>query len=127
MAACETEPNDGYAVFFYLDAKPRYERETDGGTDGLTGPLLMGTGFTHLMGTFDGMTQRLCVNAVLVDSQPSGKPIPGAASRPFSIGANGNADTNRFVGDIDEVALYDHILTPERIRVHHKVGSGLGP
>jgi len=28
---------------------------------------------------------------------------------------------------IDEVAVYDHVLTPERIKLHHDVGRGLTP
>jgi hypothetical protein len=44
------------------------------------------------------------------------------------IGANGaSADINNFGGDIDEVAIYDHVLTPERIRAHHQIGRGLPP
>lgn len=128
VAACEQEPNDGYSLFFYLDQKPRFERETPAGTDGIIGALIAGTTFAHLVGTFDGTVQRLYVDGVLAQQATSTKTFPGDQNAPFSIGANSQADTNRFVGEIDEVALYDHVLTPERIKLHHDVGRGLtGP
>jgi hypothetical protein len=125
VAAVEQESNDGYSIFFYLDAKPRFERETPMGTDGIVGLPIAGTTFVHVVGTFDGTTQRLYVDGALQQQGASSKTFPGTDNAPFSIGANSQADTNRFVGEIDEVALYDHVLTPERIKLHHDVGRGL--
>ena len=125
VAAVEQESNDGYSIFFYLDAKPRFERETPMGTDGIAGAAISGSTFVHLVGTFDGTTQRLYVDGQLAAQGSSSKTFPGNDNAPFSIGANSQADTNRFVGEIDEVALYDHVLTPERIKLHHDVGRGL--
>ena len=127
VAAVEQESNDGYSVFFYLDQSPRFERETPMGTDGIVAPPISGAAFVHLVGTFDGTTQRLYVDGALEAQAPSSKTFPGNDNAPFSIGANSQADTNRFVGEIDEVALYDHVLTPERIKLHHDVGRGLAP
>ncbi len=125
MAGLEHESNDGFSIFFYLDPKPRFERETPMGTDGIVGLAIAGTTYVHLVGTFDGTLQRLYVDGVLQAQAASAKTFPGNDGVPFSIGANSNADTNRFVGDIDEVALYDHVLTPERIKLHHDVGRGV--
>jgi hypothetical protein len=125
VAAVEQEANDGYSIFFYADPRPRFERETPMGTDGVVGVPISGATFVHLVGTFDGTTQRLYVDGVLEQQGVSSKTFPGNDNAPFSIGANSQADTNRFVGEIDEVALYDHVLTPERIKLHHDVGRGL--
>ena len=125
VAAVEQEPNDGYSLFFYLDRTPRFERETPTGTDGIVASPISGTAFVHLVGTFDGTTQRLYVDGALQQQGASSKTFPGNDNAPFSIGANSQADTNRFVGEIDEVALYDHVLTPDRIKLHTDVGRGL--
>jgi hypothetical protein len=127
VAAVEQESNDGYSIFFYLDRSPRLERETPMGTDGIVAPPISGAAFVHLVGTFDGTTQRLYVDGALAQQAASSKTFPGNDNAPFAIGANSQADTNRFVGEIDEVALYDHVLTPERIKLHHDVGRGLTP
>ncbi|MEA2746568.1 MAG: hypothetical protein QOI41_711 [Myxococcales bacterium] len=125
VAAVEQESNDGYSIFFYLDASPRLERETPMGTDGIFASPIAGTTFVHLVGTFDGTMQRLYVDGVLQKQAASSKTFLGNHNAPFSIGANSQADTNLFVGEIDEVALYDHVLSPERIKLHHDVGRGL--
>ena len=127
VAGIEQEPNDGYAIFFYDDMSPRFERETPMGTDGIVAPAISGTTFVHLVGTWDGAAQRLYVDGSLQQQGNSTKTFPGNDNSPFSIGANCKADTNRFVGEIDEVAVYDHVLTPERIKLHHDVGRGLTP
>lgn len=127
VAAVEQEPNDGYSIFFFDDRAPRFERETPMGTDGIVGPQISGTAFVHLVGTWEGTTQRLYIDGALQQQGNSTKSFPGNTNSPFSIGANSNADTNRFVGEIDEVAVYDHVLTPARIKLHHDVGRGLTP
>lgn len=38
VAGVEQEPNDGYAIFFYDNMSPRFERETPMGTDGIVAP-----------------------------------------------------------------------------------------
>lgn len=128
FAACQAAPNGGWAIYFDNDAKPHFERQTTLGTDGITGPAVTGTGFTHLVGTFDGTTQRLYVDGVFATAAPSTQVNPGSFGVPFVIGANGaTAEINQFEGDIDEVAIYDHVLSEQRIRLHHMIGSGLGP
>jgi hypothetical protein len=125
VAACEQEPNDGYAMFFYQGAAPRWERETPAGTDTTLAPPISLSGYVHLVGTYDGTTLRLYVDGALASNSPSTKTYPGSHGQPFSIGANSNADTNYFEGDIDEVALYDHVLSPARIKAHHDIGKGM--
>ncbi|GAB3174355.1 hypothetical protein GCM10027059_46410 [Myceligenerans halotolerans] len=39
-----------------------------------------------------------------------------------------SSPTRDFTGDIDEVAVYEHVLTPEQVSLHHLVGlTGEGP
>lgn len=128
VAACQASPNGGWAMYFYLDPKVHFERETNTGTDDITSPPLAAAAYAHLVGTFDGTTERLYVGGLLVASAPSSRMNPSTSGVPFAIGANGiTADINRFEGDIDEVAVYDHALSPERVLAHFKVGTGTGP
>ena len=41
----------------------------------------------------------------------------------LGIGINTDIDTHTFEGTIDEVAQYDHVLSPDRVAYHHTRGS----
>jgi hypothetical protein len=128
VTACQSTPNGGWAMYFINDPKPHFQRETMTGDDDLTGAALAATGFTHLVGTFDGTTQRLYVDGEVAAAAPATRDNAGDFGVPFVIGANGiTGEINQFKGDIDEVAIYDHALSDERVRQHHKIGRGVGP
>lgn len=76
---------------------------------------------THLVGTFDGTDLRLYVNGVLAGTLNS----PGAIHTGTGVLRIGylNALDFQFEGTIDEVALYAHALSPDRIRAHFVLGS----
>ncbi|MES1209443.1 MAG: LamG domain-containing protein, partial [Pseudomonadota bacterium] len=72
--------------------------------------------WTHLAGTWDGVTARLYVDGALV----SMKNVTGAFGRdpnPLLLGANGNNGmvSERFPGRIDEIVLYNRALGPSEI------------
>lgn len=86
----------------------------------------------HVVGTFDGAALRLWVDGVDVtsaqlDDGGGNTPGPGPAgffpntTRPSYIGACSGSSGPRlfFPGTIDEVGLYNGVLTPDQIRNHH--------
>ena len=128
ITGCQSGAGGGWAMFFDSDPRPIIERQLMNLGDRVQGGTLPANAFAHLVGTFDGTTQRLYVDGEPVNSAASGKQLPGPAGVPFAIGANGTAaQINFFEGDIDEVAIYDHVLTAARIRAHHQVGIGAAP
>jgi hypothetical protein len=74
--------------------------------------------YTHLVAVFDDErdTAYIYVNGVLLVSQEVTHSINGGDS-PLFIGrrCDGNAYVASFVGDIDEVCIYDRVLTPVEI------------
>ncbi|NOT57245.1 MAG: hypothetical protein HOP18_21795 [Deltaproteobacteria bacterium] len=69
--------------------------------------------WTHLAATYDGATQRLYVNGVLVASRAQTGSIAGSGS-PLRIGGN-SVWGEYFQGRIDEVRIYNRALTAAQI------------
>jgi hypothetical protein len=75
----------------------------------------------HLVGTYDGTTQRLYVNGTQVASAA----LSGAAtvnSNPLVIGSWNGAE-EFFKGTIDEVAVYGSTLSAARVAAHYQAGT----
>ena len=90
----------------------------------LNGPPVVENQWTHLVATFDGTDKRFYVNGVLV-ATGAATLVPNPV-RPFRIGGGMNeADPGDyfFVGDIDEVAVYNTVLPAERIEYHYALGK----
>jgi hypothetical protein len=81
----------------------------------------------HVVATFDGATMQVWVDGIAGSSGPSepDASVP-ANAQPLAIGSQSSFLTAGFLGVLDEVALYDHVLAPERIATHYKIGSGKG-
>jgi hypothetical protein len=77
----------------------------------------------QLVSTYDGETIRMYVNGALNNEMHVHGVIDGYSARDgLSIGGE-YADVNPvFYGRIGDVSVYDHVLTPERIRVHYEAG-----
>jgi len=69
----------------------------------------------HLTGVYDGSTWRLYRNAILLDSQPS-TVAAFQIDADWAIGAHGSGLGRHFDGGIDEVRIYNTVLTPPQIR-----------
>jgi lysophospholipase L1-like esterase len=78
------------------------------------------TNWVYLVGTYDGAGWNLYRNGVLLASQagPLGALIVNAG---WVIGAEFN-EGRHFQGSIDEVAIYNHALSPSRILTHYQTG-----
>jgi len=99
-----------------------FERWANGvnlGTVATSGPLTPGQ-WHHLVGTYDGSVEYLYVDGVAVGRTESPNAIPQGAVGDWAIGGqNCLCTVTNFIGDADEVAVYDGALTEARVRAHH--------
>ena len=75
----------------------------------------------HVVGAYDGATQRLYVNGPQVASQP----LTGAASSSSAdlFLGSWNDSTEFFDGTIDEAAVFDTALSVGRVGAHYSAGT----
>ena len=76
-----------------------------------------------VVGTYDGATGRLYVDGKLVSS--GAFPAPGAVNLPVSIGAF-TGGGNAWKGRIDEVQIYNRMLSADEVRALYEAGSAGG-
>jgi hypothetical protein len=79
----------------------------------------------HVVGTYDGGTQRLYVNGVLVASAAFSGAV-NATTNPLLIGS-WDGTTEFYNGTVDEVALYAKVLTAAQVTNHFAQGTGGTP
>lgn len=78
--------------------------------------------WVHLVGTYDGVNWNLYRNGALIGSQAydTGAILVNGG---WGIGAGTHAGDQRFFpGNIDEVALYNHALSADRVQTHYLTG-----
>lgn len=84
--------------------------------------------WAHLVGVYDGTNKFFYVNGVLVGANRSAFTPNG--SRVLRIGASATESPVGdffFNGDVDEVAVYPAVLSPERVVAHYASGAGAPP
>ena len=113
----------GYRFMFSGD-QLRLERWQDGGLSGAAAlaPLPKLNRWTHVVGTYNGAVLRIYADGAEVGSGSS----PGAVSASSAIfvwASNSLADADYFAGSVDELAIYDHALEPDRIAAHTRAAG----
>jgi len=94
------------------------------GWETLDGSPIVLNEWTHLAAVYDGQTKYLFVNGALVGAQTTAS-VPNNL-RPLRIGEGRNEfdpGDYWFRGDIDEMAVYNTALSPERIAYHYLYGK----
>jgi large repetitive protein len=84
--------------------------------------LLPDGAFRHVVATFEGVVLALYLDGALVSTNTTNPVSVPAHAKDFAIGGRNGGLEERFKGGIDEVAVYDHPLTLDRIAIHHAVG-----
>jgi Concanavalin A-like lectin/glucanases superfamily len=74
--------------------------------------------YSHVVGTFDGTAVHLYVEGLDVGDTPATSSLPDPPSQHAEVAGNAG-----FPGSLDEVAVYDHALTPARILAHYRAGT----
>lgn len=88
-------------------------------SDAWTPVLTQGVTY-HVVGTFDGETARLYLDGAEVASQSRVGILNPASSTDLNFAAEHNGNINeRFIGVLDEVAIYHHALSADRIAAHY--------
>jgi trimeric autotransporter adhesin len=95
----------------------------DGGSSSMgTAEQAVNGKWHHIVMSSDGTIQRLYVDNVLRTSSQAGVPLM-KIGEPWSIGGqNCQCSSNSFYGSLDELAIYGHALTEERISAHFDAG-----
>ena len=73
--------------------------------------------------TWDGTTGSVYADGMLIGSGPEGNPGTG----PVNIGSANCQCGDNFYGWIQDVAIYDHVLSASQIRNHYNNSSDAGP
>jgi hypothetical protein len=98
-----------------------FERYSTGGNASMNAPvsLLPEQQWHHVLGTWDGQVSRLFVDGRLSGEGGATTIALPSSGDGFSIGGQNCACTgNHYVGALDELAIYDHVLTDERAKAH---------
>src|SRR5262249_36109296 len=77
----------------------------------------------HIVGTFDGSTERVYVDSKKV-AEALGGAFPNGTST-LTVGHEGclPCNSDSFKGDVDELAIYDKVLIDAQITAHYAAGK----
>jgi hypothetical protein len=107
-----------YGIFLHSPEGACFERYVDGGSASTrSAPVPIDGDFHHLVTIYDGAKGALFVDAVLIGTFNDTR---SAATKPKSlyVGTHDSGYGTLF-GDLDEVAVYEKVLTPARILAHY--------
>jgi hypothetical protein len=132
LASTGVSDQDGWTLHAVSDGSAlRFEFERWSGTSQNSAEessYIRTTGTRHYVaGTYDGTTARLYVNGVEVATDDTAVSLPATTVKAY-IGAaiGGGSPQSHFDGRIDEVAIYDKVLTAGEVAHHYLVGIGAG-
>jgi hypothetical protein len=112
-------PIDGYALL-QGPGTDVYTERCIAQTCSIAGNLAIAADtWTHLVATYDGSSLALYIDGEPRDASADARAM-AAYSTPLLLGAHINGAN--LDGTLDEVAIYDHALAPDRIALHHRIG-----
>jgi hypothetical protein len=114
---------------FYLEATSgtpnllNFHRcDSSGVCDGATSSSALQTGtWYHMVGTYDGANIRLYVNGALKQTQASTR-SQGSNTGPLVIGGAGYLSPDYLSGALDDVAVYNTVLSATQVQLHYDSG-----
>jgi hypothetical protein len=119
-------PQQGY--IFYADPSNQWQFWSGTGEqvgwDIISGPAVRNNAWTHLVATYDGEIKRFYVDGLQAGTStaPFG-PNDGTVLRIGGGASENPVGSFFFQGSVDEVAIYDKVLTPEQIQIHYGIGT----
>ena len=114
--------NNGFILRINNRAPSAYTLDGAGLTP-LHGPTLTTGDWAHLVFSYDSGTGygTLYVNGTQVNTAIMRAPADGTST--IKVGARGDDATQVSIGDLDEVAFYNHALAADRVAAHYTAGS----
>ncbi len=112
--------NQNYALIMNSDEKIKFSFESSSGNDvSVVSPLSYNDGkWHHATGVFDDKVDLMTLyidGREVVHKSTTDSP-DGKGNDPFTVGANSNKNYNYFVGEIDEVRLWNNkVLSPSQV------------
>ena len=91
----------------------------------LANPAIPSDSFTHLVITYDSATCRIYLNGVAASENQSSASM-GDNTGTFRVGADPFGAEPNWRGDIDEIAVYEKALPPDRVAAHYDQGKAEG-
>jgi hypothetical protein len=114
-----SKSNDGpgYLVVLNENGLTQYRNsDKPEDTDVFGVPWPDATSFIHLVYTFDGTSLKVYLNGVEAGTQTASVPL---------LDTTYGLVIGQFVeGTLDELAIYEHALTSDRVKAHYRAGSG---
>lgn len=107
---------EGYELYFGADYV-LFQRNHGTGDGFAQSGSIVANQWAYVVGTFDGSVNRIYVNGELADEAGSSVSLTDPANSTLKWGNRANG-AGPFVGSLDELAIYDVALAPERITAH---------
>ena len=98
-----------------------YLRQNGDNGDSATFQATATTGFVHVVATYDGTVGRLYLNGTEVANTSFRDSLVGGQSSLFL--GNSAAGNGAFQGTLDELAIYTHVVSADRIKVHYQAAN----
>ncbi len=115
-----TGNRQGYAIFLNGVSTVGFERFVDNTLVIASGPMLTNGRFAHLVGTYDGAELVLYVDGAPAAVAADARPAVGTTAA-FTVGTV--ESTKYFNGTIDELAIYDHVLSADSVAAHYRASG----
>jgi hypothetical protein len=111
-----------FGIYMHKDQGTVFERYAPAGASAGV-PTAWDTAWHHIVATYDGQTLRLYRDGAIAGSAAQTQMAKSTAVDLF-IGRNTAGDPTSYLdATIDEIAVYDKALTPDRVREHYRVGA----
>jgi hypothetical protein len=130
LASRDDSPQRGF--IFYANPSDQWQFWTGTGVqvgwNTVGGAAVELDAWAHLVGSYDGTNKVFYVNGVLVGANQSAFTPNGARGLRIGGSATESALGDFFFnGDLDEVAVYNKVLSPDRVVAHFTAGAGAAP
>jgi hypothetical protein len=78
--------------------------------------------WSHVLATYGGNYMKMYLNGTLTETRASTRVIPSTAGTVLMAAAS-STNTNRLVGSLDEIAIYNRALTAQEAADHYNAGK----